>query len=347
MQYMQQAVAVPLVSLVEAAVVGNSTRRNVVHGQIGFTDQMPNRLMSVNSSITREGATLDLSEASDRVSTRHVESLVSRWPLLKEALMVTRSTTAKVPGFGVVPLAKYASMGSALCFPIEAMVFLTAIYLGIEKGLNRPLTRKDVFKLRGKVRVYGDDIIVPIDTVRDVISTLELLGFKVNEHKSFWNGKFRESCGADYYDGMDVTPIRVRRLLPSSHRDAQQIVSLVELRNLFYTNGFWMTAKHLDEMIRRVTNGAYPIVESTSSILGRISVPFRPCADGWDSDRHLPVVKGYVVRTKAPSSKASGFGALMKFFLKQGEEPYADRKHLECFGRPQVVNIKLGWKTPF
>jgi len=252
MQYMQQAVAIPLVRLIESARVGKNTRLNAVMGQIGFRDQVPNRLLAELSSISVEGATLDLSEASDRVSTRHVRALVSRWPLLQEALMVTRSLKASVPGYGEIPLTKYASMGSALCFPMEAMVFLTAIYLGIEQGLNRRLTRNDVLSMRGKVRVYGDDIIVPIDSVRNVIANLELLGFKVNSDKSFWNGKFRESCGGDYYDGTDVTPVRVRRVFPTSRSDADEVVSLVSLRNLFYADGFWSTAKHLDGIIEKL-----------------------------------------------------------------------------------------------
>jgi hypothetical protein len=194
MQYMQQAISNSLVRLIEDVRIGRNTRSNVLVGQIGFTDQMPNRRLARDGSLFGNLATLDLSEASDRVSVRHVESLVSRWPLLQEALMVTRSSKAEVPGNGVVTLSKYASMGSALCFPVEAMVFLTAVYLGIERVLSRRLTRKDVWSFQGSVRVYGDDIIVPTDYVRSVIEVLESLGFKVNSHKSYWNGKFRESC---------------------------------------------------------------------------------------------------------------------------------------------------------
>jgi len=346
MQYMQQALATKLVELLEIKRIGRNSRPNVILGQIGFHDQMPNRQMAQQGSLTGTLATLDLSEASDRVSIRHVEHLTTYWPLLQEALMVTRSSKASVDGYGTIPLFKYASMGSALCFPVEAMVFLAVVYVGIEKELTKRLTRGTINSFLGKVRVYGDDIIVPTDYVRSVTDTLESFGFKVNVNKSYWNGKFRESCGGDYYDGSDVTPVRVRRLFPSSLADVQEVESLVALRNLFYTNGLWKTAKHLDETVIRRVLPYFPIVESTSPLLGRTSFL------GYQAEKdctvlHRPLVRGYVSRSRIPKSSISGYGALLKFFLKQGAEPFADREHLERQGRPETVNIKLRWMPPY
>jgi hypothetical protein len=237
-------------------------------------------------------------------------------------------------------------MGSALCFPVEAMVFLTTVYCGIEKALNRRVTRSDVIAMRGKVRVYGDDIIVPSDYVHQVIGSLELFGFKVNTNKSFWNGKFRESCGGDYYAGVDVTPVRVRRVMPSSLADVQEVVSLVSLRNRFYSAGMWSTTKHLDTVIGKVLPH-FPIVESTSPLLGRISSSFGYAGERECPILHRPLVKGYVSRSRIPSSQASGVGALLKCLLKQGIEPFADSRHLERQGRPEVVNLKLRWMPPY
>jgi len=345
MQYMQQALSHDLVCLLESDRVGRNNRPNIIEGQIGFRDQVPNRLLAQKGSLSGSLATLDLSEASDRVSTRHVSSLTSHWPLLQEALMRTRSEKALVPGHGILPLTKYASMGSALCFPVEAMVFLAVVYHGIEQELKHPLSRRDVKSLRSKVRVYGDDIIVPTDYVYSVSRSLELFGFKVNSGKSFWNGKFRESCGGDYYDGQDVTTVKVRRVFPSSRADVQEVESLVALRNLFYTNGMWQTAKHLDKVIGKVLPH-YPVVESTSPLLGRHS--FLPYQGERECPRlHRPLVRGYVTVSKPPSSRISGYGALLKYFLKQGVEPFADVKHLERQGRPHAVDIKLRWMTPY
>lgn len=259
--------------------------------------------------------------------------------------MATRSSKAEVPGHGVITLTKFASMGSALCFPIEAMVFLTAVYVGIEQELNRHITRKDVLSLAGSVRVYGDDIIVPAEYVRSVIRVLESLGFKVNNDKSFWNGKFRESCGGDYYAGEDVTPVRVRRLFPLSRDDVNEVESLVALRNHMYFRGLWRVARHLDQMIEGVLPH-FPIVEPTSSALGRHSfLPYQ--AERLCDRMHRPLVRAYVTRSRTPVSNVSGTGALLKYFLKRGDEPFADRDHLERQGRPEAVSIKPRWTTPY
>lgn len=221
MQYTQQAVAGSLVPLLELDELTGG--RN---GLLGFTDQRPNQACACEGS-SRKGnelATLDLSEASDRVSNQHVLELMSDFPWLSGAVQACRSTTADVPGHGVIPLAKFASMGSALCFPVEAMVFLTVVMLGIERELGHRLSRREMFSLRGSVRVYGDDIIVPVRYTQSVIETLELFGFRVNSRKSFWTGLFRESCGREFYDGHDVSICRVRRTFPTSRRDRKSVV---------------------------------------------------------------------------------------------------------------------------
>jgi len=312
---------------------------------IGFAQQHPNRVLACMGSHYGNLATLDLSEASDRVSNRHVELLLARFPWFLAATQVTRSTKADVDGYGVIPLAKYASMGSALCFPIEAMVFTTVVMLGIESALNRPITLQDLKSLVGNVRVYGDDIVVPVDYVHSVMRELEAFGFRVNSNKSFWTGKFRESCGGDYYDGVDVTPIRLKHALPTSRRDVSAVVSTVAFRNHVYKRGMWRTAAFLDNQIERVLPH-FPIVEDTSAALGRFT--FLPVGSAYAPYQrvggHLqkPLVRAYVGRTVIRKSKLDGLPALQKHFLKRGHEPFA-RDHLERTGRPETVDIKLRW----
>lgn len=351
-QYMQQGIMEQLVEHLE--------RDQTVRELIGFTRQSPNQVLACEGSLNGLLATLDLSEASDRVSNQHVRVMLQRWPSLFRAVDATRSRKADVPGHGVIRLAKFASMGSALCFPMEAMVFLSLIFLGIERELKRRLTRKDILSLRGQVRVYGDDLIVPVRYVPSVISALETFGFRVNAHKSFWNGKFRESCGKDYYDGHDVSVCRVRRVLPASRLDVREIISTVSLRNQLYLAGLWRTAKYLDGLLGPLL-GEYPVLYpdldsiaftgkpgTGSPLLGRQSFvagfgPLRRI----DPDLQVPLVRGYEIRSRSPISPISGEGALLKGFLKRGEQPFADRDHLERQGRPQSVNIKLRWRKPY
>lgn len=348
MQYAQQGLLREFVSEI--------TRSDTLGSLVGFLDQVPNQELAREGSLYGRLATLDLSEASDRVSNQLVISLVKCFPWLSQAIQATRSHHADVPGHGVIPLAKFASMGSALCFPVEAIVFLTIVLIGIEDELKRPLTRKDIKGFAGKVRIYGDDIIVPIEYVHTVVDQLENFGLKVNHAKSFWTGMFRESCGKEYYNGHDVSIVKLRRLFPTQRQQAQEMISLVSLRNQLYKAGWWETCKYLDSYIERLI--PFPVVAETSPGLGRHSFL------GYESQRecpHLqrPLVRAFKVKAKIPKSYLEGYGALLKWFLSaEGADrgsngsvdplahlfaPEPDTTHLERAGRPQVVNIKLGW----
>lgn len=347
MQYCQQALRNAFYDLLERREVPGhffGDGLNAAFGMIGFQDQTPNQRLAKEGSLSGDLATLDLSEASDRVSNLHVMSLFSRFPKLLIGIQDCRSTKADVPGHGVIHLAKFASMGSALTFPVEAMVFLTIIFLGIQDALNRPLTRRDILTFRDSVRVYGDDLIVPRDYVLSVMNRLDLYGYKVNHSKSFWTGKFRESCGKEFFAGVDVSIERVRMEFPSSRSDVQEIVSLVSLRNRLYEAGFRSTVEWLDKQVEGFLPH-YPLVRPTSPVLGRWS-DLGYETQKIDHRTHRPLVKGYVVSPKPPASPVSGQGALMKCLLYQGLEPL-DINHLERQGRPHAVDIKLGWYPPY
>jgi hypothetical protein len=347
---------------------------------IGFDDQAPNQEHARLGSILGHTATLDLSEASDRVSNQLVLRMTRKWPHLQGAIQACRSRRADVPGFGVIRLAKFASMGSALCFPIEAMVFLTLILLGIQKELNTTLSRKDLKVLTGSVRVYGDDLIVPVGQVRTVVQTLEHFGARVGLDKSFWTGRFRESCGKEYLNGHDVSITRVRQALPYTTDDVTSVISTVSLRNLLDSRGcFSATVEWLDNLLQGVLKH-FPVVGPDSGVLGRVSSYLPLTVDKMHPTLHTPLVRGYGLRAKAPSDPLGGPGALLKCLLKlethspQGVvdmdvglvpcyEPglpgydyhrnqasfrmpsgSQDEKHLERSGRPKRVSIKLGWR---
>ena len=338
MQYSQQAIAEVLVGYLEGV-------DNPLRSLVGFRDQGLNRLMAQRGSHDGSLATLDLSEASDRVSNQLVRALVADFPNVGEGLEATRSRKADVPGFGVVRLAKYASMGSALCFPVEAMVFCTIVFMGIERALSRRVTRNDVRSFLGQVRVYGDDIIVPADYAASVIRSLEDFGLRVNADKSFWTGRFRESCGKEYFAGDDVSIVRCRSIPPTSRKDAPELISWVSMRNQFYSSGYWRVARAIDEFLGQIM--PLPLVAESSSVLGRKSFL------GYETQKyskftHAPLVKGLVVNAEIPRDESlMDFGALMKYFLKRGVDPFQDREHLERSGRPRSVGTKPRWASPF
>jgi hypothetical protein len=360
MQYVQQG----LLAALESAI--DSDR--VAEALVGWSSQMPNQRLARQGSRNGALATLDLSEASDRVANQHVRGLLRNHSLLAEAVDSCRSRKADVPGHGVMPLAKFASMGSALCFPFEAMVFMTIIFLGIEEDLERPVTRKDIESYLGKVRVYGDDIIVPVEHVHSVMRCLETFGLKVNAHKSFWTGKFRESCGGDYYDGHDVSIVRMREQLPTDRRSARgdqagRLVSTVAFRNHLYEAGLWKTVAYLDGIVERFI--PFPYVSPSSPMLGRHSFLGIEPGNAMCPDLHVPLVRGYRVKPKPPKSFLDGYAAMHKCLsMLHHREPDVCRSlsettkyrtdpmayllpgvadnHLERTGRDLAVNIKPG-----
>jgi hypothetical protein len=369
MQYMQQALL--------RSFLAAHDRDELLRGLIGFDDQVPNQELAQRGSADNRTATLDLSDASDRVSNQLVRRMVERWPHLSEALDATRSRRAEVPGHGVLRLAKYASMGSALCFPVEAMVFTTLIFLGIQKSLNVTLTKKDVKSFLGSVRVYGDDLIVPVDHVHTIVQVLELFGARVGLDKSFWTGKFRESCGREYFNGHDISIVRVRQALPHTMADGTGVIATVALRNQLYLGWYPSTVRYLDSLLEKMLKH-FPTVSPESPVLGRVSRLRDYDCDRMHPSLFSPQVRGYVVEAKAPSDQLGDTGALLKCLLKlesnslrvadsdvssipcywpgtvqkYGPSSWAppmrqDEKHLERSGRPKRVGIRLGWWPPY
>jgi len=353
MQYAQQSVLRSILSAVK--------EDGFLSSVIGFDDQEPNRVLARRGSLLGDLATLDMSEASDRVSNQHVRYLLEDYPHLHAAVQASRSRKADVPGHGVQRLSKFASMGSALCFPMEAMVFLTLIFLGIERELSAPLSHETaVSRFREQVRVFGDDLIVPREHVLSVVDELHNFGYVVNVSKSFWSGRFRESCGRQYYDGVDITSIKVRQVLPTRRQDASGVIAAASLRNQLYWAGIWSGARWLDNYLGKILR-FWPNVAPTSPLLGRESVlgyQFQTL----DPYTHSPLTKGYYVRAESPKDPLSESGALLKCLLRKPQflKPFGlsnqdsfvdvasvDEEHLERSGRPERVSIKLGRRSPF
>jgi len=331
MMFMQQALWLRFKPLLESDPLVGSL--------IGFTHQTPNQRMARQGSIDGSLATLDLSEASDRVSNLLVKIMCQNHPHLDEAVQATRSTHADVPGYGVIPLTKFASMGSALCFPFEAMVFLTIVVLAMEMASNTQYTYRDIESLKGKVRIYGDDIIVPTEFAECVSVLLERFGLRVNARKSFWTGRFRESCGSDWYAGSNVRPVLARKLLPRTRSDAASVVSTVSLRNQLFEAGLERSVEYLDGHIEKLLNGVFPYVSRESEVLGRWTTEDLT-VDGWSNSTHVPMVRGWVESPTRRKLPLDDIGALLKFFLCSSDLPVTDRDHLQYSGRPVAVTLK-------
>lgn len=234
-------------------------RNRLTRGQINFRDQEINRKLALKSSLDKEYATLDLKDASDRVSLSLVQRVFCKNPRLLKALEACRTTATKLPDGSTVSLLKYAPMGSALCFPIEAYIFWVLIVAAIEQSTRLPL--KDVAR---KVFVYGDDIIVPTSWHLIAIGALERVGLKVNRQKCCTSGEFRESCGMDAYRGVCVTPSRAHTKWTRRYGDGACLVAYSALANDLAKKGYIHAADFIRGELAK-TFGNLPYGTSRSS----------------------------------------------------------------------------------
>jgi hypothetical protein len=194
-------------------------------GRVRFDDQTANGSIAMSSSISRRYATIDMKEASDRISDVLVQILFGR---KYKFFGCSRAQEFYIPSqTGVFPqtvkgmLNCYAPMGNATTFPVQSLVFWSICVASLQRlGFHQP----------GAVFVFGDDIIIPSECAEEVINDLESFGLLVNRTKSFWRGAFRESCGVDAFKGVDVTPVRWKTTIDAEHLTGLQSLSDIAMR---------------------------------------------------------------------------------------------------------------------
>lgn len=204
------------------------------------------RQVACEASIKGHLVTLDLSNASDTVSRNLVKLLLPpRW---FEVLDDLRSKKTEFRGNWHV-LEKFSSMGNGFTFELETLIFL-GLVLACDNGQVKSREGRSWLAVGKNVFVFGDDIICPAECSKDVISVLEFFGMTVNKGKSFVDGPFRESCGGDYFYGVDVRP-HFQKELPN---DPQQLIS--------FANGLRRATKAQQDRRSRVRGAWFRILDA-------------------------------------------------------------------------------------
>ncbi len=243
----------PLLNSFMQKGVGSSIRRRLLKvGGLDLNTQEHNKKAAWVGSVDGSLATLDLSNASDTISTEFVRELLP--PDWFELLDRCRSrevqlpkltdaqSTAAISGLDsvnvnvetnlsnvVIRQEKFSSMGNGYTFELESLLFW-ALAKAVCSSLH--LDTKGIL-------VYGDDIIVPARAYKLLVSVLTDCGFTVNSEKSFHTGPFRESCGADYLSGFDVRPLFVKEKISDK--------TLFSMHNFFFRNGERELARYCEE----------------------------------------------------------------------------------------------------
>lgn len=186
----------PEVNMLMQRSVGSVIRRRLKRFGIDLNDQTINQRLAADA--VRSGlATIDLSSASDSISRQLVFLMLpfDWWSLLYDL----RVESTLIEG-QIHTLEMFSSMGNGFTFELESLLFYAITRVAA-----------DGLKVKGRISVYGDDIIAPNGIVPHLKRIFFYFGFRTNVEKTFWTGWFRESCGKHYYMGRDVSPFFVRR----------------------------------------------------------------------------------------------------------------------------------------
>lgn len=288
--------------------------KRLTKGRVNFVDQTINRSLALIGSLDNSVVTLDMKEASDRVSWKLVETLF-RGTRLLEGLEASRSQETKLPDGRIIPLLKFAPMGSCLCFPVEALVFwaLSVCSLMVHKQYKLSYASKRVW-------VYGDDIICHSEDYAVVMRCLPKFGLKFNLSKCCTGSfGFRESCGMDAYFGHSVTPLRMKSVWSRFKPDgASELTSFVEFGNNLERRGYTTVSSSIRQLVER-RYGVLPVYSGDSS----------PAYIGWWTD-FLPVR----ITNRSKKIKSRYNKRLQRIELKT------------LCARPETEVVKeMGWKS--
>lgn len=290
----------------------------LTRGLVNFSDQSINQQLALSSSFSMANATLDEKEASDRVARILVHVLWKLVPDMRDVLMALSTRSIQGPAeanFSMVNIKKFAPMGSALCFPVMSVVHFALLH-AIADVHGSDAASADI---KRNLYVYGDDIIVPTRIVDHVLDVFPRYGLKFNTDKSFWRSKFRESCGLHAYNGVDITPVFLKRL-PKRNSRADALLSALAAESDLFEKGFKETAATIRRALVK-HYGMLPYVSKRSRVVGfrrcasTCSSMFKLWASGrrWNRDLHC---YEYRFRVTSPVNVVNSLSQYCGYFRK-------------------------------
>lgn len=302
--------------------------------------QEPSRSLVLSSSVDKSLSTIDLSSASDRMSCWLVERIFRRNYVLLQQLNAARTPSITIDGEELVQK-KFAAQGAAFTFPIQSIVY-AVICAGVIYSSNKSMRISDCFR---KVRVFGDDIIIPSEYFERVCLCLEALFLKVNHKKSFSYGYFRESCGMDAYKGHNVTPVSIHETFKP--KDPVTLVSVVEISNNLYLKGYVRTSARLQESIPRKLLRQLPFVGPDVTVFGLRGSGLNQLPSRWNSHWQFHETLCLTVESKVKRSSPKPNHRLHQWFCEEPSplvrwEPGEVLDSPSCYRRVWVPNFLLG-----
>jgi len=304
--------------------VGEFIRTKLRKVGIDLRDQTVNQRLA-KVAYAQGLATVDLSAASDSITSQLAFHCLpfSLWTICEDL----RVKSTLLPN-STVPhdLEMFSSMGNGFTFELESLLFY---------AITRVVARRSGIK--GRISVYGDDIICHHTIVPRLTRLFAWLGFRVNTKKTHSRGPFRESCGKHYFTGQDVTPFYVRR-------EVLTVSDLILHLNHIFA---WDSRLPSGENIPFFTN---EVLARFHKKWSRFVPPF--LWGGWDSDSNNALITGHSSRKKiVPVKRALSFPsepAMVHWFMM------AEHSTPNVLGVDKMVimsctekcNAKPSWYTP-
>lgn len=323
---------------------------------ISFKNQELSQRLVVKASLDKSLATVDLSSASDRLTCRAIERAFRKNKSLLRALHATRTrwtkdsvSSTKSSNFFINK--KFASQGTAVTFPVQSIFFLIVALTCCGFHARTPedfFCNKRFCKSLGrysdKVRVFGDDIIIPKHGYALLSEVLHLLGLKVNPEKTFSEGHFRESCGMDSYMGVNVTPIKTTKIEATGPKSRQ---SLIDYSNNLFKAGLWNAAAIVESMIPGWVRKNLPVIGIGSGGVGRFSF----CGTSYDHldsryhrTLHRTEYRQYSIRSSSKRIPTNSLSGVLQYF---SDAPGPTDKWVHGIpGRPKTSD-GLRWEAPY
>jgi hypothetical protein len=233
-------------------------------------------------------ATLDATHASDTITKSHFVDLFPKeytrrvMPLLPKRFSIKTDNELQYR-----PMQMASTAGHTLTFRHEMIIYYAVAEAAVRfyEGITGRQVNVGVLP---RCRAFGDDSEAPVECIDVILYFFKRLGFIINESKSFWKGNYRESCGKDYIDGVDVSSIYFPRfpivgsikgdklsLSSKTYNDEYRgkldnsLTMLISLQKKLFPHSY-----EASRFVASIVTWAYP--KMTYSLPGEV------CGDLWD-----------------------------------------------------------------
>lgn len=238
----------------EYAILGDY-RGNIFKDVFHLDDQSVNQWNQQFGSATNLLTTFDFSHASDMITHDLVSCVTS--PDVYTWLSELNADFLLVDDY-CVPSWIFCTAGNPICFNLEGLIF-SSLALAVYDVYTTITQEKDLI---GPF-VYGDDVIVDVRVAESFRDAATSIGWLINEKKTYSDGPYRESCGAESWKGIDISTKKWPRHEYFSSLDEKQnrlefANGLIEMQHRVYSIS-WYAQKYLRDyvldMFPRVTIG--------------------------------------------------------------------------------------------